>query len=67
MTTEEIKSYLSETKGKEIQIFLSDGRKFVVKHTDYLMFHPVGDGMFLFFANSSYIVLNRHHITSLES
>ncbi len=65
MTSEEIKSFLEETK-KPIRIHLSDGRKFIVKHIDFLIFHPVGDGIFLFNADSSYVVLNKHHITSLE-
>ncbi|HEX9232676.1 MAG TPA: hypothetical protein VF849_01370 [Blattabacteriaceae bacterium] len=65
MTTETIKAYLVDTKCP-ILICLSDGRKFIVAHQDFLIFHPVGDGIFLFQSTGYYIVLNKNHITSLE-
>ena len=65
MSTQEIRTFIAETKGL-LKVHLSDGRKFEIKHMDFLQLHPVGDGMFLFNTDGSYIVINRHHITSLE-
>jgi hypothetical protein len=66
MSPEEVKSYFDAANGNPVSISLSDGRVFEVFHRDYILFHPVGNGMFLFNDVGGYVVLNRKEITSLE-
>ncbi len=65
MSTETIKDFLTDTKCP-ILIYLSDGRKFILTHPDYLMFHPIKDAIFLFQSDGHYIVINKNQITSIE-
>ncbi len=64
MTVNDIKSYMAEVK-QPVWVHLADGKRFFVKHQDYMAFSPFG-GVFIFKEGGGFILVNQDQITSIE-
>jgi hypothetical protein len=66
MTAEQISEAHRQAPFKPFTLFLSDQRRFEIRHPDYLWVHPVGRLVFVADDNGAAELIDLLHITTLQ-